>query len=448
MRTIARAWCDDAGQSGLTLALALMIFAIPLAAGLFDYGVLVSDRRDAQNDVDRAALAGSLGLTLTPGDDGWPAALDAARSWLQRNGVDPDASGVAIAPVPATGCYEALSSAVVTAYEDVTVGITVTVDRPVASVFGSALGLRAGATATACAGVPVEHYGIFPLVVSREGLIGTCFDSTGNPVPGADCKVRVENTSGLVGALTVEYDPAGDVDCTSTGSGASDLESNLEFGVQGWCRVGQQVTAKTGETLNKTFDGMKARLSHEGSCDAAYAAAGGTQGALAADWDQLRAYLASVSGYTLPSWPVSDNRGPIPGLADGIDDFYEVWPLPASGPPASRLEPRPCPGYDAQTNSPRNIVLIIVPDALDTSGGPGQKYTILQFARMYLDGCTRTTGNGSNVTSEFRRDCSWPSLGSGRLTINARYVDQVSMSGAALGLSELLIGDLEVFLKR
>lgn len=437
---------EERGQAGIFMAAALFIMVVPLFAAVFDMGLLLNDRRTAQSSADKAALAGAQDLTLVPGADGWDTARTAARQWLIRNGVDPDTQAT-VEKAYASDCYSGLPSTVLSYYGNSTVGVTVTIDRDTPEFVANALNvdMRAHASATACAGTPIEHHGIFPMVVSKQGLLGTCFDASGNAIPGGDCKIRVENSSGLVGALSVAYDPDNPVDCTDAGSGANDLENNLEFGINAWCTVGEQVWAKTGETLNKTFDGVKARLSHEGACDEAYA---GTTAQLTTAWSALDDYLRAYPGYAYTPLKTSDNRGALPRAGDGIDDFYEVWEYPGASAPASGLSERNCPGYDGDSNSPRNIVIIVVPDTLNTSDSNGHKYTILQFARMYLEGCTRTTVNGRRTTEEFRRDCSWNSLGSGRLTLHARYVEQVGSSGGQLGLTSSVTGDREIFLKQ
>ena len=55
-----------------------------------DVGLIVNERRDAQNDVDKAALAGAQELTLDPGSIGTDtaAATIAAQAWAASNGID------------------------------------------------------------------------------------------------------------------------------------------------------------------------------------------------------------------------------------------------------------------------------------------------------------------------------------------------------------------------
>lgn len=427
---------DDSGQAGIIMTLALLFLAVPMMLAVFDGGLLLNDRRDAQDLVDRAATAGAMELLLEESDTG-AAAVAVATEWVQRNGGDFGTDNISISLT--NSCYGA--------NDPVITGVTVSITRDAPTFLAGALGLdlESGATATACAGVPVEHFGIFPLVVSVQGLVGTCFDSNQKPIPGADCKIRVDGSQqGLVGELSIPYpDNGGTVNCSDSGSGADDLSNNLIHGIQAWCGVGNEVHAKPGQNINKTFDGVKGRLALEGSCDAAYASSGGTLGDLQAAWAALDAYLAAYPDYTHEGLRTFDTQGPIPGVSDGVDDFYEIWEMSDPASPAAGLTPILCPGYGGETNSPRNVVLIVVNDTFDTSNG--KTYEILDFVRMYLEGCTREANNG---TSEFRRDCGWNSLGSGKLVLHGRYVHQVTAPKNNLGLTPLMIGDREVFLKQ
>jgi len=426
---------DDSGQAAIAMALGMFLIGIPMMLAVFDGGLLLNDRRDAQNLVDRAAMAGAMELALDASDTG-ATAEEVAEEWVLRNGGDFGADDISI--VTTNACYSAS--------DPVVSGVTVSISRDAPTFLAGAFGLdlRSGASATACAGVPIEYFGIFPLVVAAQGLLGTCFGLDGLPIPGADCEVRVDGSeNGLVGELSIAYPgDEGTVPCSDSGAGASDLEQNYIHGIQAWCAVGDEVSAKPGQNIQKTFDGIKGRLALEGSCDAAYAAEGRSLGDLQDAWGALDSYLEDYPDYEHEGLRSSDVTGPIPGLGDGIDDFYEIWATDDLTKPAGNLTPLPCPGYEGENNSPRNIVLIVVNDTFDTSG---KKYTILDFVRVYLEGCTRTANNG---TSEFRRDCGWNNLGSGKLTIHARYVHQVGAPASNLGLTPLMLGDREVFLLR
>jgi len=427
---------DDSGQAGIMMVLAMMVLAVPMMLAVFDGGLLLNDRRDAQALVDRAAMAGALDLMLAPSDTG-SQAEDIAREWVIRNGGDPATDTITVSAT--NTCYSG--------NDPFPTGVTVTIERDPPVFLAGALGLdlRSGATATACAGVPIEHFGIFPLVVSSQGLIGTCFDNTIQPIPGADCQIRVDSSSGgLVGELSVEFPNGEDevVNCTDSGSGANDLNNNLIHGIQAWCAAGQAVSAKPGQNIGQTFNGIKGRLALEGSCDAAYASAGGTTSALQQAWSELNAYLAAYPGYDHEGLRTSDSQGAMPAAGDGVDDFYEVWSYGSGSGPASDLTPLHCPGYGGETNSPRNVVLIVVHDTFETQNNT---YVIRDFVRLYIEGCTRTTNSG---VSEFRRDCGWNSLGNGKLTIHGRFVHQVGSPAANVGLTELMLGDQEVFLLR
>lgn len=416
------------------MVMAMMLLAVPLMLAVFDGGLLLNDRRDAQDVVDRAAMAGALDLLLETSDTG-AQAEDIARDWVVRNGGDLVTDVVTVSAT--NTCYSE--------NDPFLTGVSVTIERDPPVFLADALGvdLRSGATATACAGVPIEHFGIFPLVVSQQGLLGTCFDSNARPIPGADCEVRVDDSNGgLVGELSVEF-PDGEnevVACTDSGSGANDLNNNLIHGIQAWCAAGQAVSAKPGQNIGKTFGGIRDRLALEGSCDVAYANAGGTTADLQQGWSALDDHLAAYPGYDHDGLNTSDSQGPMPAAGDGIDDFYEVWALGSGTGPASDLTPLNCPGYDGSTNSPRNVVLIVVTDTFETQNNT---YVIQDFVRMYIEGCSRTTNGGA---TEFRRDCGWNNLGNDKLTIHGRFVHQVNPPSNNLGLTPLMLGDQEVFL--
>jgi len=425
---------DDAGQAGITVLLAMTLLAVPLMLAVFDGGLLLNDRRDAQAVVDRAAMAGALDLLLETSDNG-SQAEDVAREWVVRNGGDLATDTITVAAT--NTCYSAS--------DPFLTGVTVTIERDPPVFLADALGLdlRSGATATACAGVPIEHFGIFPLVVSSQGLLGTCFDDTAHPIPGADCEVRVDDSNGgLVGELSVTFPEGEDevVACTDSGSGANDLNNNLIHGIQAWCAAGDAVSAKPGQNVNQTFNGIKGRLALEGSCDAAYVSAGGSTADLQQGWSDLDDYLGAYPGYDHEGLHTSDSQGAMPVAGDGVDDFHEIWSRGSGSGPASDLTPLDCPGYGGETNSPRNVVLIVVNDTFSTDNNT---YVIQDFVRMYIEGCTRTANNG---TSDFRRDCGWNNLGSGKLTIHGRFVHQVGSPAANIGLTELMLGDQEVFL--
>ena len=132
----------------------MFVFAL-FGVMVIDSGLLLTDRRDAQNDADRAALAGALELTLESGD----AAADSAAayaeglSWAAKNGVD--ASEVVVEVI--SSCYSA--------NDGIPTGVRVTVTRDPATFLVGMLPIanwQTTATATACAGRPVELIGFLP----------------------------------------------------------------------------------------------------------------------------------------------------------------------------------------------------------------------------------------------------------------------------------------------
>ncbi len=89
--TTLRSWLRDSspGQTVIFFAMT-MTFIASFSALVIDVGLIVNERRDAQNDVDKAALAGAQELTLDAGSIGsdTTAATNAARAWADSNGID------------------------------------------------------------------------------------------------------------------------------------------------------------------------------------------------------------------------------------------------------------------------------------------------------------------------------------------------------------------------
>lgn len=157
------------GQSATLAILFLFLFAA-FGAVVIDVGLLMNERRDVQSDADRAALAGTMELSLSF-DPGVGAADEAsaighAVSWAGKNGVPSDA-GLTVTPV--RDCFSGAGGDDGTA-----TGIQVTVERETPSFFIGALGITdwtATATSVACsAGRDIA------IVIDRSGSM--CHDST------------------------------------------------------------------------------------------------------------------------------------------------------------------------------------------------------------------------------------------------------------------------------
>src|SRR5690606_7103764 len=129
-----------------------------------------------------------------------------------------------------------------------------------------------------------------------------------------------------------------------------------------------------------------------------------------------------------------------PASGDGIDDFFEIWTPGAdwdAGTPAENLEAFDCdPNKSGVQSSPRNITLIVI-EELGAQDGEG-------CAAGGNAKCTRV--EGCITGSTFSATCSG-SGGGGSLTIVGRFVEQVTISNAELGIVEDFGSDIEVFLK-
>ncbi len=410
---------QDRAQTVIIFAGLMFVFAL-FGVMVIDSGLILTDRRDAQNDADRAALAGALELTLETGD----AAADSAAayaeglSWAAKNGVD--ASEVLVEVI--SSCYSA--------NDGIPTGVRVTVTRDPATFLVGMLPIanwQTTATATACAGRPVELIGFLPFALSESGA---CFEDgpngTRQPRLGEFCNIVIDtNTQGLLGELGITPNSV----CADGNSSAKVLEENIINGTNTFCRVGDSVQGNPGHNVGKTRSGLEARIASQGACNLSYS--GG-----------LAAFLA---GQTAINDKFVDLWAPLgPNDADGRDDFHEIWEHPAdynplTDNPADNLVPYDCDASAAglQT-SRRNATLIVVADFANPDGNAGPKsYIVRNFARVYLEGCT----DKNDVPS---RDCDFN--GGGKFTIHARFVDQFGLTNADLGL-DATFGDIEVFLK-
>jgi Flp pilus assembly protein TadG len=419
MQRLFERWADERAQTAIMFAGFVFMFGL-FGALVLDVGLLVNDRRDAQNDVDKAALAGALELTLQSGSavTDRAAAEGAAREWAASNGIDLADPTVDLDVEVVSNCYSA--------DDGLPTGVQVTVTRDPETVLIGMLGLsdwRSTATATACAGRPIEIAGFLPFALSETS---SCFrDEDGERVPnfGEFCNIVVDsNAQGLVGELGIEPFSV----CEAGNSSASVLETNIIDGTMTFCRVGDSVQGNAGHNVGKTHSGIEERIAGEGICDANFS---GT----AANF---------FAGESALNDRFTDLYGPV-GLSNGRDDFYEIWEHPddynpATDNPAEGLLAYDCdPGLSGLQTSPRNVNLIIVEDFASPDGNAGPKsYIVQNFARIYLEGC-------SDSDDVFSRDCDFN--GGGKFTIHARFVDQFGLSGADLGLNSSF-GNVEVFL--
>ena len=422
----------------------LLIFLFGIAAvSVIDVGVLLTDRRDAQNDADKIALAAALELTLdkTTASEDAAAAIAAGQEWAEGNGITATAnsgegSGGSIGGIGGIGGTEpsdegeVLSIEVInTCYGDdpgFPTGIRVTVARTPGSFFLAMLPVgswRSTATAVACAGRPIEMTGFLPFALSRSS---DCFE-TEQPanrrvvIYGSFCDIKVDqNSVGLVGELG--FDTATGSACDDGNSSADVLRQNIENGVIVTCSSdpADSVIGNAGHNVGATLDGLANRLATEGACDTPLGGAeegvfwSGPGAIVAAGLDPLMTHLHGDYGHS-----------------NGVDDFYEIWTWQDPDYPVT--------GLIEICESPRNVNLIVVEDFGTPDGDAGPKsYKVLGFARMYLEGCT------SDLHKEFYADCDWNGIGT--FTIHARYVEQVSVSNATIGLTENSFGTVEVFL--
>lgn len=423
MRRIAS---SDSGQAVIIFVVALLLFTVSGAA-VVDVGLLLADRRDAQSDVDRAALAGALALTLDRDDatSDEAAATVAARAWARANGIDVSDPTVQLSVEVISNCF--------TEDDGVPTGVHVSIEREPATFLVGFLGVetwRTSASATACAGRPIDLIGFLPFALSESS---SCFEtnSDGDRVPllGQFCNLVIDsNSQGLAGELGIEPFSI----CNDGNSSANTLNENIENGTQTRCTIGDTVHGNNGHNVGQTRDGIRDRIADEGACDARFPA--GDQGLFDLGVSAINTDNPDLLTNLFPPFDVHGN---------GIDDFYEVWQLPSgwsSGDnPADDLVPYDCdPTQAGVQTSPRNATLIVIADFATPDGNAGPKsYIVRNFARVYLEGCTDKNGT-------FSRSCDFN--GGGKFTIHARFVDQFGVTDSTLGLTAGY-GDVEVFLR-
>lgn len=439
---------DSTGQ--IAISFVLMIGVVGLSGVLtLDVGLWLTERRDAQGDVDAIALAAAFELPvfnedLPSGNQSEAAgfAIAAAEDWARANGVslgsgdsytDPD-SELALEIVWNDGCFAGSTPS-----QTVYVGVKATVTRQAPSIF---LRLLRGVgnvdqltdvsvSATACTGVPVEAEDFAPWVISMSG---DCFDAGGAPRYGRLC-VLVDDAQGggsaNFGQISIDPDETA---CPADGNNsANQYEENIVDGVDFICGVGDSLSSSPGLSPLSTLDGIKARLAQYvggGPCDGAF---GGGQATLDAG-----ATAFATAGFTaLPAQLINDD----------VDDFFENWALPAgydAAEPAADLELLDCDAGAAGVQvGPRNIPVFVIGDlgVSDSAGcsSPGNNcYTIQGIAAVYLEACT--SDGGATVAKDF--DCSAPF---GHLQIYGRLVSVVGNTSLNLGFSEF--GDWQTFLK-
>jgi Flp pilus assembly protein TadG len=227
LRKRAAALRDESGQT-IVLGLFFLMIFIPMGAAVFDVGLLVNDRREAQNAVDRSALAGAQDLTLSSeGDGGWADAVASAQQWLLNNSVPQDIVDIAsITPSSLAGCVVGADADL--GYPN---AITVSFDREARSFLVGALGItdwEVGATATACAFESVLPYTLMamsPDECPALRLVGNteAYIDGGGTFTNADCDGAL---TGVGGSILTSVGQGHDVVGTVSGGGTISPDPN------------------------------------------------------------------------------------------------------------------------------------------------------------------------------------------------------------------------------
>jgi hypothetical protein len=209
-----------------------MAVVLGFTALAIDVGLAYEDRRDLQNDVDAAALAGSQHLPVDPAT-----ATVRAEEWLKKNAVTDDQ----ITSITVESTFVSNDT------------IRVEVDDDFGWIFGRVLGLmnsNIGAHAKARVGTVEGNNEIMPWAILQGE--SPCLDAAGNAIFGQDCAVKV----GAGSAITGWY---GALDYDGNGGGSNEYESNILDGrtETTYCAEGSFVDPCPGNTMVHTLTGNK-----------------------------------------------------------------------------------------------------------------------------------------------------------------------------------------------
>ena len=238
------------GQMMLVTAISLVV-VLGFAAMAIDVGLAYRDRRDLQNDVDAAALAGSQHLPTNPAT-----AKDRAEDWLFKNGIKP-------AQITSIDIESGLAS------NDT---IRVEVDDDFGWIFGRALGLttsNVGAHGKARVGSVEGNNEMMPWAILQGE--SSCLDASGDAIWGQDCVVKVGAGSSIAGWH-------GALDYDGNGGGSAEYESNIIDGMTDttYCASGaftdpcpgtSQAADLDGNKVGGTGQGIDTRLASGPACD-------------------------------------------------------------------------------------------------------------------------------------------------------------------------------------
>jgi hypothetical protein len=291
-----------------------------------DVGLFYEDRRHLQNTADAAALAGVAELPANPA-----AANLKAAEWVANNGVD--STEIKSIEVRTTG------------YPNDTVYVELEGDF--GWIFGRVLGKttdKVGASAAAQVGSFAGGGDLMPWAMVMDS--SACLDANGDPIPGANCVVKVGADTGFITGW------GGALDLDANGGGSAEYQSNIVDGTAetNYCAVGQPevncetsvISALGGNKVAGTGKGIEERLAAEAT-------------------------------------PGCTKDG------DGVDDFDEVFTPDTSGVAEYTVT---CP------DSPRLIIVPIV----TLNGVPVQTVTIQGWALAYLDGYSCVGVGGGTCT--------------------------------------------------
>ena len=153
LRRFIVAKARDEGGQGLVVAALAMVVILGVMALVIDAGVFMHERRELQKAADAAALAAAV--ELSGGGCGPCAASQAAREYVERNGIDPSDSNTTVE--------------VTTPYEGDSGKVEVAISREIDFLFGPVVGVAgAEVESRAVAGWSSSGSGDYAILVLNE----------------------------------------------------------------------------------------------------------------------------------------------------------------------------------------------------------------------------------------------------------------------------------------
>jgi hypothetical protein len=488
---------DARGQ--VVIALIPMLFLFMVGGVLaVDTGALFSDRRDAQGDVDNAALAAAQAFSLektsgqcfgspadcdqTQGTD-VAAAVGLAKVYIERNGgpaatATDNCAGLGRCIKVSADCFANNQIGSIDIADRVTVSIRRTPPTFFLGYFASSW--NTFATASACAGRQDTSATFLPIALGS---------ACANLDHGDRCWIDMQGFGNSTTGYEIGLARNGTNHCTTGSTSNAVLLQTILLGYNVVCSVGDIVkTSNGGGGLTNTQQAFICRLKGTAAAEAwRHNTCQGGGGWPIVDGeghcvtpDSVAAYPSTKPdswnsywfGFVGEPWPL-DTTEPRQGggaafihagpaktnggsgnnpptfmsypLAD-MDDMWQVWAYDATAAnPAANITELDC----GANGSPRNVGLFIV----DATGQQPNEAKVTGFARGYLEGCAieQSFGSGQHLVTQMvlYPQCDFTaSPVNNTFYLVVRFLSQVAAPTGASPSDVTGLGDVGVFLRQ